>query len=127
MEGLRRGRVYVTKGPRVTFQAEVGGTAYKIGDEIMNHTDDLELSATVDHIPGQFHTQLLRNGQIIASLQVEGPQTSVQFQDQVDTTTSTWYRFEVLDRNWEVLAITNPIFVNFKTNNNPSSQTSNLV
>ena len=114
LNGLQRGRAYVTKGPRVKFKAEIGGTAYMIGDNIWDPTGDIELTATIDHDPGLFHAQLVRNGQIIASMHIEGPQTSVQFQDQVDTTTSAWYRFEVLDRNWEVLAITNPIFVNFK-------------
>ena len=127
LDGLQRRRVYVTKGPRVKFQAEIGGTVYMIGDDIGGQTGDIELTATIDHEPGQFHAQLVRNGQIIASRQVEGPQTSVQFQDRVDASTSAWYRLEVLDRNWEVLAITNPIFVNFDDNNLPSSEISHLL
>ena len=126
LDGLQRGRVYVTKGPRVKFQAEIGGTIYMIGDDIGDQTGDIELTAAIDHEPGLVHAQLVRNGQIIASQQTEGSQTSVQFQDQVDAATSAWYRFEVLDRNWEVLAITNPIFVNFQVKDIPSTQGTSL-
>lgn len=127
LDGVQRGRVYVTKGPRVTFQAEIGDKIYMIGDDIEDRSGDIELTATVDHEPGQFHAQLVRNGQIVANQKIEGPQTSVQFQDQVDAATAAWYRFEVLDRNWDVLAITNPIFVNFDEQDSPSMQIPSLM
>lgn len=125
--GVQRGRVYVTKGPRVNFQAEIGGKYYMIGDDIVDQTGDIELTTTIDDKPGQFHIQLVRNGQIFASQKLEGQQMSVQFQDQIDGATAAWYRFEVLDKNWDVLAITNPIFVNFDEQDSPSTQIPSLM
>lgn len=126
LEGLRRRRVYVSKGPRVAVQAEMNNTSYKIGDDLGEQAGDIEVTASISHGPDHIHAQLVRNGEIIANEHLSGPETSVQFRDQVDPTRPAWYRFEVLDRNWEALAITNPIFVNSHEKDIPITQGSSL-
>jgi hypothetical protein len=102
----------VSKGPRVTFHADIGGTTYMIGDDLGEQTGEIEFTVTITYKPDNIHAQLVKNGQIIANERLKGSETSVQFRDRVDPARSDWYRFEVLDRVGQALAITNPIFVN---------------
>ena len=47
LEGLHRHRVYVSIGPRVTFQAQAAGARYNIGDDLGEYDGEVEFSAAV--------------------------------------------------------------------------------
>ncbi|GAH68424.1 unnamed protein product [marine sediment metagenome] len=126
LKALRRGRVYVTKSPRLTFQAEIGGTTYMIGDDLGGQSGEIEVTATISHGTDQLHAQLIRNGEIIAKKLLRGLEASVQFRVQVDPNRSDWCRLEVLDRNWQALVITNPIFVNSRESGIPNTRGASL-
>lgn len=112
LEGLRRRRAYVSNGPRVAFQAAIGGKTYMIGDALGEQSGEIEFTVTISNQPKRILTQLVNNGKIIAKEWLNGKETSVQFRDWVNPARSDWYRFEVLDTKGQALAITNPIFVN---------------
>ena len=112
LEGLRRRRAYVSKGPRVTFHAGIGGTTYMIGDDLGVQSGEIEFTVTITNEPDKIRAQLVKNGVIIANERLKEGETSMQFRDRVDPARSDWYRLEVLDRVGQALAITNPIFVN---------------
>ena len=83
-----------------------------IGDDLGVQSGEIEFTVTITDKPDKIRGQLVKNGKIIANERLKGRETSVQFRDRVDPARSDWYRFEVLDRVGQVLAITNPIFVN---------------
>ena len=113
LDGLRRGHVYVTKGPRVNFQVDIDGRNFRIGDDVGELSGEINFTASIENGPQMLHAQLVKNGEIISTERLTDPDVMVQFQDHVDATPSSWYRLEVLDRNWNALAITNPIYFNF--------------
>ena len=120
LEGLRRRRAYVSSGPRVAFQAAIGGTTYMIGDDLGEQEGEIEFTVTISDKPEIIRAQLVKNGKIIAKEQLHGRETSVQFRYQVNPEHSDWYRLEVLDRTGQAVAITNPIFVNSREKGDPS-------
>lgn len=121
LEGLRKSRVYITKGPKVEFSAHLNGTCYMVGDVLRNQAGNLDFTVSIDDGPDHIIAQLVRNGEIIASQHIPGPQASIEIRDQAVIDHTSWYRLEVLDKNWEVLAITNPIFLNIQDNDRRSS------
>lgn len=121
LEGLRKGRVYITKGPKIEFSAHLNGASYMVGDELGKQAGNLDFMVTIDNGPDHIIAQLVRNGETIASKHVPGPQANIEIRDRAGTAHTSWYRLEVLDRNWEVLAITNPIFVNIQDTHRRSS------
>ena len=116
LDGVRRGRAYVSKGPRITFQAEMSGESYMIGDDLGENIGEVEFSVNISNQPDNTIAQLVRNGEIVATEQIGDGESSVHFREQVDPKRSDWYRLDVLDGGGEALAITNPIFSNFRKN-----------
>jgi predicted metal-dependent phosphoesterase TrpH len=114
LEGLRQGRVYVSKGPKVNFQAQLDGISYGIGDDLGEQSGNLEISVTIENGPEKIYTQLVRNGESIAITHSDGPQSGIEFHEQVDPAQPAWFRIEIMDKHWEVLTITNPIFQNIQ-------------
>ena len=127
LEGLRRRRAYVSRGPRVAFHAAIGDTTYMIGDDLGEQSGEIEFTVTITYKPNKIRAQLVKNGKIIAKEWLKGRETSVQFRDWVNPTRSDWYRFEVLDRKGQALAITNPIFVNSRERGIPIAQGTSLI
>lgn len=121
LAGLRNSRVYVTKGPRIEFSVRVNGANYMIGDDLGKQAGNLDFLVTIEDGPHHLIAQLIRNGEIIASKHIPGAQAKVEIREETDTSHPTWYRLDVLDRNWEVLAITNPVFLNYQDNDRRSS------
>ena len=111
LEGLRQQRAYVSRGPRVTFQVEIGGTTYDIGDDLGEQSGEMKVTVTISNKPDNILVQLVKNGEIIAKEMLKGREDRVQFRDRANPAHSVWYRLDVLDRQGQTLAITNPIFV----------------
>lgn len=111
-DGIRQGRAYVSRGPRVVFQAAIGGKTYWIGDDLGEQSGGIEFTATISNIPDNIYAQLVKNGKIINKKSLIKGETSVQFRDNANPMFADWYRLEVLDNKGQALVITNPIFVN---------------
>jgi hypothetical protein len=111
LEGIKQGRAYVTKGPKVTFLASLGGSDYMIGDDLGEQDGDIEFSATVTNKPARIKVQLIKCGEVIAEKQLDGETTDVKFADEVNPKASVWYSLNVNNQDRDILTITNPIYV----------------
>jgi hypothetical protein len=122
MEGVRKGRVYITKGPKIELLMKMDGKSFNLGDNLNNQAGVLDIVASIDHSPNPVILHLIKNGKILSTHQAHGPQANFELQLQVDPTNPAWIRLEVLDIHWEILTITNPIFFNYQENNSANSQ-----
>lgn len=114
LDGIRKGRVYVTRGPRVNFQAASGDETFMIGDDLGEKSGQVEFTAAISNKPKAVRTQLVKNGQVISKAELGGVENGVVFREQVDPKSSDWFRLDVLDEKGQALAITNPIFINYQ-------------
>jgi hypothetical protein len=112
LDGVRRGRVYVSRGPQVEFQAAVNGHTFMIGDDLDERSGSIEFAVTISDAPDSAHVQIVKNGAIIAKEKLVDGKNEVRFQDHIDPAHPAWYRLEALDLERQALVITNPIFVN---------------
>lgn len=111
LAGLRQRRVYVSLGPRVSFQARANGKIYNIGADLGEMKGVVEFEGDVSYQAGPAYIQLVKNGLVIAeTLLVEG-QGRLRYGDPVAPNQAAWYRLDVLDPYQQILAVTNPIFV----------------
>jgi len=112
LEGLRLGRTYVTKGPKVTFLASLGGSEYMIGDDLGELDGSIEFSATVTNIPAKVRVQLIKCGDVVAEKRLDGATNEViKFADGINPKASLWYSLMITTQDEDILAITNPIYV----------------
>jgi hypothetical protein len=111
LEGLRRRRAYVSMGARVTFQAQADHTTYEIGADLGELSGAIDFKATVTDCPSSARAQIVKNGHVISEVPVEGGQASLRYSADAMPTRSDWYRLHVADREGQMLAMTNPIFV----------------
>ena len=99
-------------GPQVSFQAELNGRSYEIGEEIpTGEGRNVTLSATVTHCATAARARILRNGETVAETAVSNVGASLSFHESLKAGQSGWYRLDVVDPIGWMLAITNPIFV----------------
>lgn len=112
LEGLRRGKVYISLGPQVELTAQVDGQAYGMGDELGMIRSPGRLRAGVQGCTGKAQLILVRNGHALASQDVTGGAAELEIElPTFDAPVQAWYRVDVLHAAHEVLAISNPIFM----------------
>jgi hypothetical protein len=111
IEGLEQGRAYVTKGPKMTFHASLGGKDYMIGDDLGVQEGEIEFFATVTKNPSGSRVQLIKCGEVISEGGLDGKNTGIKFADEINPSASVWYSLAVTDKDGEISAITNPIYV----------------
>lgn len=110
LAGVRQRRVYVSLGPKVTFQARHNGKSYDIGADLGELNGTVEFNGTVAHnLPVQ--AQLIKNGHITAGMSFKDGSGNWQFSDEMTPADTAWYRLDVLDEAEHLVAVTNPIFV----------------
>jgi hypothetical protein len=112
LDGVRRGRVYVSRGPQLDFQATVGGQNLIIGDNLGQRSGEIEFVAIISDAPDTTNLQLVKNGTVIAEEELTGGENEVRFQTHADPAHPSWYRLEMLDEEKQALVISNPIYVN---------------
>jgi len=112
--GLRQRRAYVSKGPQVSFEAEINGKIFGIGADVGEREGKITFSATLLWKPKIIQVQLVKNGQVITEAKVKGKKAEISFSDIIDENTPAWYRLDVSDVNGQKLAITNPIFAGMR-------------
>ncbi|MFN8457044.1 MAG: CehA/McbA family metallohydrolase [Anaerolineae bacterium] len=121
LAALRQRRVFVTMGPQVTFQAEIGDTIFDIGAEVGEVSGLLKFKATISNSATSAYAQIIKNGKVMLKIPVKTGQASFFYTDEALPEHSDWYRLEVCDEEEQLLAITNPIFVGPRRN--PERQT----
>jgi len=111
LEGLRKRRAYVTKGPQIHFQAETNAESYSIGDDLGIQDGEIRFTAAILHKPVTMQVRLVKNGDVVASERVKGKEARLEFRERATPTQSAWYRLDLYDLEGQPLAITNPIFL----------------
>ena len=119
LEGARRGRAVVSRGPQINLQASLEGEKFNIGDDIGEQDGEVEFTAKIDKLTDIAQARLVRNGQVMAREQLNEGERSLQFRSEVDRTSSSWYRLDVVNDKGQALAITNPIFTNYENKEPP--------
>lgn len=109
LDGVRRGHVYVSMGARVDFTAEHQGVTYPMGADVGTAMGAINLTAQISAC-GRGVAQILCNGKVISETLLYGEATTIHTTAELDPTTPTWFRLDVLDGNGLMLAITNPIY-----------------
>lgn len=114
LEGVRNGRAYVSRGPEISFQAVIGGMTFMIGDEVGERSGEVAFKASVINQPRDSQAQLVRNGRAIATRQLGEGAINLEFKDEIDRSSPSWYRLDIIDNQKLALAITNPIYFNYE-------------
>ena len=111
LKGLRQRQAIVSMGPLVTFQAQMNGRSYAIGEEIPGAEGEVTFNATVSHCSTAARARILRNGETVAEAAVTDGGASLSFREILKTGQKSWYRLDIVDAIGWMLAITNPIYV----------------
>jgi len=111
LSAVLRRRVYISLGPVVSFQAEVNGIVYGIGQDVGLFDGEIIFTSTISQCPEVTCIQIIKNGEVIAEKSTMGGKTQLLTIDSVSSSQSNWYRLDVYDSNGAMLAISNPIFV----------------
>jgi hypothetical protein len=109
LAALRRRQAYVSMGPRVEFSALHNGISYRIGADMGMQSGTVELTGQVTSC-GRGVARLLSNGKIVQEILLNDEPAILTAGVELDPATPAWFRFDVLDGNGLMLAITNPIF-----------------
>ncbi|HEY5656778.1 MAG TPA: CehA/McbA family metallohydrolase, partial [Myxococcota bacterium] len=116
LDALVAGRTFATNGPLLTFS--LGGA--EIGDHIERPAGAhrLALSASLRSIVPVDHFELVRNGEVVASLPIDAGGTSGRAQQEIEVERSGWYVVRAWNskathpvRDYLPFATTSPIYV----------------
>jgi hypothetical protein len=111
LSSVMRRRVYVSLGPKVSFQAEAKDKVYDIGQDVGPFMGEIIFRSIVSECPEVACAQILRNGEVVADGTITDGETTLLYSDTTTPSQSNWYRLDVYDSTGAMLAITNPIFV----------------
>ena len=50
LEGIRRGRAYVSSGPQIYVQVTIGGNTYMIGDDLGEQSGEIACTVTISNL-----------------------------------------------------------------------------
>jgi hypothetical protein len=109
LDGVRRGRVYVSMGAQVEFRGQHSGVSYDIGADLGIQDGPIELTAQIAATLRGV-ARILRNGETIAESLLYGDEATLQTTVALQASEPAWFRLDVLDGNGLMLAITNPIY-----------------
>jgi len=110
VEGLRRRRAYLTMEPQVTFQAQMGESAYEIGDDLGLVEGEIRFSGSVAQSPMASSVRVVKNGFTFSEASVSDDGGLIEAFDRASPAQPAWYRLEATDASGKVIALTNPIF-----------------
>ncbi|MEJ5310582.1 MAG: CehA/McbA family metallohydrolase [Anaerolineae bacterium] len=124
LEGVLAGRLYLSSGPQLTFQAQSDdGVTWMLGDTV---TRPATFAVHWRDCPPDAAVRVIVNGRPLHTLPagVEGVHTWSLTPDEAD-----WVTVEIRDRNSVMLAVTNPIFLSYRSSSacdehSPGSKTS---
>lgn len=110
LEAVRARRVYVSMGPRVTFQGALDGRSYDIGSDLGPAAGSLALTAEVFDCRAPAVARLVKNGQTVAETRVADGRAALSASVKLDAHEPAWFRLDVVDPDGLTLALTNPLF-----------------
>lgn len=113
--GVRKGWVYVSMGPKVSFTAMNEGQTRSIGDDLWIVNDErICFTAQVDHAaPGQTG-RIVHNGDIVAAWPITSSSDLFSYEGRGQAGEPAWFRLEVVDEKGAYQVVTNPIFVEWR-------------
>ena len=106
LEGVLAGRLYLSSGPQLTFQAQSDdGATWMLGDTV---TRPATFAVHWRDCPPDAVVRVIVNGRLLSALPagIEGAHTWTLTPDQAD-----WVTVEIRDKSGVMLAVTNPIFL----------------
>lgn len=115
--GVRKGNVYVSRGPVLDCDVKVNDIGYKPGKDLKHTSDDKEIhftyELTYENIPEDSSLYWILNGtnHLTCKLQQSG-KISESFKWNKDET--NWLRFEIRKQNGELLVFANPVYLGEK-------------
>ena len=121
LDGVRRGKAYVSRGPKVDFQATTGSGTFAIGDDMGEHSGEIWFTISLSNQKDNAEVQLVRNGEVVASAQLGREGKSCEFRYDGQRSITSWFRVDVIDNAGQALAITNPIFSNYRQIEGPNT------
>jgi hypothetical protein len=122
LNGLRRGKVYISLGPQLELTAQVDGQVYGIGDELGTIRSPGRLCARVQGCTSKAQLVLVRNGHSIASQDVQGGAAELEIEiPTLDAPVQAWYRVDVINAAHQPLAVSNPIFIGPRRSPSPGA------
>jgi hypothetical protein len=110
LEGLRQRHAYISLGPVIDFKASLAGKEYRMGDDLGKIKSLATLNARVSNCPATAQAVIVKNGSVVAESPVESGEARLELEVLPDGT-SGWFRFDVIDSEGQLLAISNPIFI----------------
>ena len=116
LQGIKRGKVYMTTGPKLDFEALYEGKIYMMGDTIVfSKSQTLEFHIGVVHQEDALELRLIKDGYIIKRYPCP-PGEKINLYIEKSIHDAGWYRIELHqkitdDEEDSLTAITNPIYI----------------
>ncbi|MEW5817320.1 MAG: CehA/McbA family metallohydrolase [Spirochaetota bacterium] len=120
IEGLKKGHVFATSGPMISFSAHYNNKQFKCGDEIQKTTGTpVSFTVTFDKAVSGYTLKIIHNGNIDSIYNTfSSEKNTVNFTEKsVDSDlkpmTRNWYRCELYKNveDEELVCFTNPIYI----------------
>ena len=113
MEGLKKGKVYITSGPKISFQLMTNkGVFVSLGEELevdCNTSIKLLINIESNEIRKKLRIELIKNGWVYNSRDSFLEHIELEWSDKI--TTNCWYYLRLLDEKECIICLTNPIFM----------------
>lgn len=111
LEGLRKGRVFVSSEPRVYFSAKCGNRKYECSDEMkIMEKKPINFQIQIENLKESSQLQITKNGfKFFNTSLAKGENQRISFSDLPKE--NSWYRCEIYTERDELLCFTNPIFL----------------
>ncbi len=121
LSAVRRRRAYISLDHKVSFQAQVNGKLFDIGQDVGQYIGRIKFTAIISEWPEKAYAQILRNGEVVAERTIGDDNATLLYCDDIAVSHSNWYRLDVYNSSGGLLSITNPIFVGRRKH--PQNQT----
>jgi hypothetical protein len=111
LDGICQRHAYVSMGPKIEFQAEVGAQTFQMGEDLGKIQTTVRLFARVEDCTSPAEALLIKNGKIVTKVPVRDGKAEIEWQvEPGEGIEGSWYRFDVIDLEDQGLAISNPVF-----------------
>jgi hypothetical protein len=113
IEGLKKGKVYITSGPKINFQLMTDkGVFISLGEELeVDCSTSIKLLINIENkkTKKKLHIELIKNGLVCNSYDSFLEHIELDWSDKV--TKNCWYYLRLLDERKCIVGLTNPIFI----------------
>jgi hypothetical protein len=110
LDGVRRGRAFVSMGPSVRFAARRNGESFAIGDQLGSAAGEVEFTGEVDPGTTPGVARIVQDGAVVHEVRLREQGTPIAARVALTGDRPTWCVLDVRDDDGLLLAITNPIF-----------------